>query len=93
MIVYVFSEKFDGLRRFFESALGREASQTGPSWSEFGFGSSKLAMHRQLDNEPKNCDDYRLDLLVDDLDSELLKFKAAGATIIQGVQDLSLIHI
>jgi len=87
MIVYVFSTQLDELRRFYETATGIEGQPAGPNWVAFPLGSSKLAVHRQLADAPQDPAPFRLDLLVNDLDEALSKFKAAGAELVQGIQD------
>ena len=87
MIVYVFSPEFEGLRRFYEAAMGIEGQPAGPSWVAFPLGDSRLALHRQLPDDPQDPAPFRLDLLVDDIDEALSKFKAAGAEVGRGIQD------
>lgn len=87
MIVYVFSPQLDELRRFYETATGIEGQPAGPNWVAFPLGGSKLAVHRQLPDDPQDAAPFRLDLLVNDLDEALSKFKAAGAKLVRGTQD------
>jgi predicted enzyme related to lactoylglutathione lyase len=87
MIVYVFSAEFDVLRRFYETAMGIDGQGVGPNWVAFPLGASKFALQRQMPEDPQDAAPFRLDFLVGDIDAALAKFKAAGAKVVQGVQD------
>ena len=87
MIVYVFSPDFDALRRFYETAMGIHGQPAGPNGVACPLGGSKFGLHRQVPDEPQDHASFRLDFLVGDIEAALAKFKAAGAKVVQGIQD------
>jgi len=87
MIVYVFSPDFDALRRFYETSMGIDGQPAGPNWVAFPLGGSKFALHRLVPDDPQDAAPFRVDFLVGDMEEALAKFKAAGAKVVQGIQD------
>lgn len=87
MIVYVFSPELDGLRRFYETAMGIAGQPAGPNWVAFPLGGSKFALHRALPDDPQDAQPFRLDFLVSDVGVAVAKFEAAGAEVVRGIQD------
>lgn len=87
MIVYVFCQDLDALRRFYETATGITGQTAGPNWVSFPLGGAKFALHRQLPDDPQDPAPFRVDFLVDDLEEALATFEDAGARVVRGVQD------
>ena len=89
LIVYVYSDAFDGLCRFYEGALGIPGARLGPGWCAFAHGPSLFAVHRQDRLTPQPIEPFRVDFVVDRIEPALERCKAAGAELVRGVQDES----
>jgi predicted enzyme related to lactoylglutathione lyase len=87
MIVYVFTEQFDAMKRFYEAVLGIKGRAGGPDWYAFDLGGSKFGLHRQVRDAKKTPTVFHFDLLVRDIDAVVARFRANGAEIVRGVQD------
>lgn len=87
LIVYVYSEDFDRICRFYEEALGIAGDRLGPSWCALPTGQSRFAVHRQDPREPQATDPFRVDFVVEHMEAALERCEAAGAVLIRGIQD------
>ena len=87
LIVYVYSEAFEGLCRFYEDALGVAGARLGPSWCAFATGPSRFAVQRQERGTPRPTAPFRVDFVVDEIEPALARCTGAGARLVRGIQD------
>jgi predicted enzyme related to lactoylglutathione lyase len=87
MIVYVYSEEFEALCRFYEGALGVKGAQLGPGWCAFSAATARFAVQRQDRTDPQSTAEFRLDFVVEEIESVLGRCKSAGARLVRGIQD------
>lgn len=89
VIVYMYADDFEGMRSWWEDALGQTPGVDTTSWAAFDLDGGSLAVHRHRPDHPAEPPPYHLSVEVSDLDAAYRRMTEAGAQVVRGIADES----